>query len=71
VSTVSAPKNEILTMAKPNYAFEKRQRDLQKKKKKEEKQKRKSENSSTQSQAPDVEQPEGYLPGTDAGQSSN
>jgi len=30
-------------MAKPNYAFEKRQRDLAKKKKKEEKRKRKAE----------------------------
>ncbi|UHD16037.1 hypothetical protein [Thiocapsa bogorovii] len=55
-------------MAKTNYAFEKRQRDLQKKKKKEEKQKRRAENSSTQSEATDVEQPEGDLPETDAGQ---
>ncbi|RKT46323.1 hypothetical protein [Thiocapsa rosea] len=57
-------------MAKTNYAFEKRQRDLQKKKKKEDKQKRKTENSSTPSEAADVEQPEGDLPQTDAGQSS-
>ncbi|WP_296811938.1 hypothetical protein [Thiocapsa sp.] len=57
-------------MAKTNYAFEKRQRDLQKKKKKEEKLKRKTENNNTQSDAADVEQSEGDLPEVDAGQSS-
>jgi hypothetical protein len=40
-------------MAKPNYAFEKRQRDLAKKKKKEEKQQKKKE-----SQTEQVEQAE-------------
>ncbi|MFB1488367.1 MULTISPECIES: hypothetical protein [unclassified Thiocapsa] len=58
-------------MAKTNYAFEKRQRDLQKKKKKEDKQKRKTENSSTPSEAADVERSEGDLQETDAGQSSD
>ena len=37
-------------MAKTNYAFEKRQRDLLKKQKKEEKQKRKTEESGNQPQ---------------------
>lgn len=37
-------------MAKTNYAFEKRQRDLQKKQKKEEKQKRKAEHTGNQPQ---------------------
>jgi hypothetical protein len=71
VLTVSAPNSESITMAKPNYAFEKRQRDLQKKKKKEEKQKRKTENSNAQSEAADVQQPESDLPETDAGQSAS
>lgn len=35
-------------MAKPNYAFEKRQRDLAKKKKKEEKQQKKKESQAEQ-----------------------
>lgn len=35
-------------MAKPNYAFEKRQKDIAKKKKKEEKQQRKNEAKSEQ-----------------------
>lgn len=39
-------------MAKPNYAFEKRQRDLLKKQKKEEKQKRKTEGSEKPAQDP-------------------
>lgn len=34
-------------MAKPNYSYEKRQRDLAKKKKKEEKKQRKAESKST------------------------
>jgi 3'-phosphoadenosine 5'-phosphosulfate (PAPS) 3'-phosphatase len=71
VSAVSAPNSEIITMAKTNYAFEKRQRDLQKKKKKEEKQKRKTENSSPQSHTPEAEQTEGDLPEADAEQSSS
>jgi hypothetical protein len=37
-------------MAKPNYAFEKRQKELAKKKKKEEKRLKKSEESHNQSQ---------------------
>jgi hypothetical protein len=37
-------------MAKPNYAFEKRQKELAKKKKKEEKRLKKSEESSIQQQ---------------------
>jgi hypothetical protein len=36
-------------MAKPNYAFEKRQKDIAKKKKKEEKQQRRNETKSEQS----------------------
>ena len=58
-------------MAKTNYAFEKRQRDLQKKKKKEDKQKRKTENSGSHSETADVGQPEGDLTQTDAGQRSD
>jgi hypothetical protein len=50
-------------MAKTNYAFEKRQRDLQKKQKKEEKQKRKTENTGSQPRDPDAD-----LPETDSGQ---
>jgi hypothetical protein len=42
-------------MAKPNYAFEKRQRDLAKKQKKEEKLKRKS--GAGENQQPDQETP--------------
>ena len=39
-----------IPMAKPNYAFEKRQKELAKKKKKEEKRLKKSEESSIQQQ---------------------
>jgi hypothetical protein len=39
-------------MAKPNYSFEKRQRDLAKKQKKEEKQQRKSEKQKEQPEDP-------------------
>jgi hypothetical protein len=42
-------------MAKPNYAFEKRQRDLAKKQKKEEKLKRRS--AAAENQQPDQETP--------------
>ena len=41
-------------MAKPNYSFEKRQRELAKKKKKEEKRLRKAEANNKQSQNPDA-----------------
>jgi hypothetical protein len=54
---------ENSTMAKTNYAFEKRQRDLLKKQKKEEKQKRKAETSGKQPELPEGEPPE-----TDPGQ---
>ena len=37
--------NELSTMAKPNYSFEKRRKELEKKSKKEEKKRRKLENS--------------------------
>ena len=40
-------------MAKPNYAFEKRQRELEKKRKKEEKANRKSQPSQPASPSPD------------------
>ncbi len=40
-------------MAKPNYAFEKRQRDLAKKQKKEEKLKRKTETTGDELQEPE------------------
>ena len=43
-------------MAKPNYAFEKRQRDLAKKKKKEEKRQRKAKDDAPQ---PDTDQDTG------------
>ena len=41
-------------MAKPNYAFEKRQKELAKKKKKEEKRLKKSEDSGIQQQDPGI-----------------
>ncbi|MGB5453473.1 MAG: hypothetical protein WBN02_14125 [Sedimenticolaceae bacterium] len=44
-------------MAKPNYAFEKRQRDLAKKQKKEEKQRRKDEAKNEQSSDPTPQPP--------------
>jgi hypothetical protein len=40
-------------MAKPNYSFEKRQRELAKKKKKEEKAREKAERKTSPGQAPD------------------
>jgi hypothetical protein len=47
-SPAAVPKEESIKMAKTNYAFEKRQRDLLKKQKKEEKQKRKTEDRGSQ-----------------------
>tara|TARA_B100000809_G_scaffold245819_1_gene273162 strand:- start:338 stop:511 length:174 start_codon:yes stop_codon:yes gene_type:complete len=44
-------------MARTNYAFEKRQRDLAKKKKKEEKRRRKAELKADPSKAPDPDTP--------------
>jgi hypothetical protein len=46
-------------VAKPNYAFEKRQRELEKKRKKEEKAQRKASQGArpADAQAPDAEQP--------------
>jgi hypothetical protein len=49
---------ENSTMAKTNYAFEKRQRDLLKKQKKEEKQKRKAETGGKQPEATEGELPD-------------
>ena len=50
-------------MAKPNYAFEKRQRELAKKKKKEEKQHRKGPADGAQANEPgDAMQPAGIAP---------
>jgi hypothetical protein len=46
-------------MAKPNYAFEKRQRDLAKKQKKEEKLKRKTGPDDAQPQDPEALPPSG------------
>ncbi len=45
-------------MAKINYAFEKRQRDIQKKQKKEEKQKRKAEHAGHQPHGSEAVSPE-------------
>lgn len=56
-------------MAKPNYSFEKRQRELAKKKKKEEKLKEKAERKAGTQAAPDgADAPEGDegAPATDA-----
>ena len=44
-------------MAKPNYSFEKRQRDIAKKKKKEEKRLKKLESKVSQPEAPSSPQP--------------
>ena len=44
-------------MAKPNYAYEKRQKELAKKQKKEEKQQQKSAPDNTQAQEPQAPQP--------------
>jgi hypothetical protein len=54
----------VIKLAKPNYAFAKRQRDLAKKQKKEEKKKRKLEsaNPPPEQNIPDVPAPE--KPGT-------
>ncbi len=49
-------------MAKPNYSFEKRQRELAKKKKKEEKLREKADRKTTPGQPDDGAQP---LPGSD------
>ncbi|WP_029000257.1 hypothetical protein [Azohydromonas australica] len=46
-------------MAKPNYAFEKRQRDLAKKKKKEEKMEERKQRKAAGGTAGDTDQPEG------------
>ena len=50
-------------MAKPNYDFEKRQRELAKKRKKEEKKQRKA--GSADPQAPDLDQPVAPTPSVD------
>lgn len=52
-------------MAKPNYSFEKRQRELAKKKKKEEKEKEKAARKAAG--LPPVDDAEGQEPGADEG----
>jgi hypothetical protein len=51
-------------LAKPNFAFQKRQKELEKKRKKEEKLKRKQERdtAAAPADAPDVPPPEGGTP---------
>jgi hypothetical protein len=56
-------------MAKPNYSFEKRQRELAKKKKKEEKLKEKAERKTSPGQ-PDGDQPSQPEDGAGAGQAA-
>jgi hypothetical protein len=51
----SVTTQKIFRMAKPNYSFEKRQRELAKKKKKEEKRQRKA--GAEDAEAPEAEQP--------------
>lgn len=51
---------ESVVLAKPNYQFEKRQRDLEKKKKQEEKRLKKLEKKSDDPSAPDT--PDGDAP---------
>lgn len=49
-------------MAKPNYQFEKRQRDLAKKQKQEEKRRQKLAGKAATAEVPQVDAPEGITP---------
>jgi hypothetical protein len=62
--TLNPPIRRAEKMAKPNYAFAKRQRDLNKKQKKEEKRQRKLGATETQPQTPQPPSPTDEKPGS-------